>query len=130
MDAMSLTHLQAVDNALAGLFAGCFDAMNPNSGPESFQRFLKRPNSERIFHAKNDDVQSTLHKLAQWQDEPERTKPDLPVLVFYREQGISGDMEQHTQVAEVTRFIMLDQIAMANNLTRAQIDAIIKEKKL
>ena len=105
MTTMSLTHLQAVDNALAGVFADCFAAMNPDSGPEEFQRFLQRPNSDRIFHAKNDDVQATLRKLARWQDDPGHKKPDLPVLVFYREHGISGDMDQRTQVAEITRFI-------------------------
>lgn len=104
-----IASLQAVDFALGGLIAGCFRALAEDSGPEAVRRFLTRPDREKIYLVKNDDVQTALRRLAQHEDTPKagdsRRGPDLPVIMYYREQGITADPNQHIQVAEVTRFI-------------------------
>lgn len=100
-----ITDLQAVDFAVGGVIAGCFGALAMDSGPKAFQRFLARPDAERIYFVKNDNVQAAMRKLAHLEDEPHRRGPDLPVVMYYREQGIAPDANQHIQVAEVTRFV-------------------------
>lgn len=105
----STTDLQAVDFALGKLLGRCYDALAPDNGPAAFRRFLARPVSEKIYYAKNDDVQRALRKLAGLEDEPERKNYDLPAIVFYREHGLAADQNNHLQVTEVTRFIHEDR---------------------
>lgn len=104
-----ITCLQAVDFAFGGLIARCFRSLAPESGPNAIRRFLARPDKEKIYLVKNDDVQAALRRLAQHADKPgtgsRQGVPDLPLVMYYREQGIAADPNQHVQVAEVTRFI-------------------------
>lgn len=99
----SITDLQAVDFALGKVISDCFRAV-AGEGPRAFRRFIARPDNEKIYYAKNDDVQRALRKLAHWEDEPARKGGDLPAIVYYREQGIAADPNQHIQVAEASRF--------------------------
>ena len=70
MENVQVPGLQAVDNAVGAVIAKAFDAMDPASGTEAFRRFLARPHKEKIFYAKNDDIQRALRKLLQRADEP------------------------------------------------------------
>lgn len=99
-----ITDLQAVDYALSRVIADCYAAC-AISGPKAFQRFLRRPNTEKIYYVKNDDVQSAMRKVAHLEDDKGRGGGDLPAVLYYREQGLAADPNQHTQVAEVARFI-------------------------
>lgn len=101
----SITDLQAVDFALGSLFSRCYAACSPDNAPKAFQRFLARPDKEKIFYVKNDDVQNAMRKLARLEDDHEKQGPDLPVIFYYREHGFAADTNQHIQVAEVTRFV-------------------------
>lgn len=78
----STTDLQAVDFALSKVIAGCFRAC-ALSGPKAFQRFLRRPNSEKIYCVKNDDVQTAMRKVAHLEDENRRGGGDLPVSRYF-----------------------------------------------
>lgn len=99
-----ITDLQAVDFALSKVISDCFMACD-SAGPKAFQRFLQRPNREKIFYVKNDDVQTAMRKVAHLEDDNGRSGGDLPAILYYREQGIAADMNQHIQVANVSRFI-------------------------
>ena len=109
MSGTHVTPMEAVDFALSELLAKCFRALSPESGPKAVRRFLARPDEERIYIVKNDDVQTALGRLAGHEDEPatggKRRAPDLPAVMFYREQGFAADPNQHIQVADVTRFV-------------------------
>ena len=70
MQNVHITDLQAVDFALGGVIAGCYNALAKDDGPQALQRFLSRPDAERIYLVKNDNVQAALHKLARLEDEP------------------------------------------------------------
>lgn len=102
-----ITSLQAVDFAFGGLLARCFRSLAPESAPKAIGRFLARPDKEKIYLVKNDDVQAALRRLAQHADDSKGRQgvPDLPLVMYYREQGIVADPNQHVQVAEVTRFV-------------------------
>ena len=100
----SITDLQAVDFALGGVFARCY-ASCAQDGPKAFRRFLARPDNEKIFFVKNDDVQAALRKLAAREDDGGKQGFDLPVILYYREQGFSADTNQHIQVANVVRHV-------------------------
>lgn len=104
-----LTDLQAVDFALGKLIGDCYNALAPDSGPAAFQRFLARPVGEKVYYAKNDDVQCALRKLVGLENEPERKNPDLPAIIYYREQGITADQNNHLQVRDTTRFTHEDR---------------------
>lgn len=107
MNGNHITSFQAVDFALGGLLAECFGSLSPESGPKAIRRFIERPANEKIFFVQNGNVQATLRKLAGHEDEPGKKgcRPDLPVVMYYREQGIAADPNQHIQVAETTRFV-------------------------
>jgi len=109
MSGNHVTPMEAVDFALGRLIAECFRSLSPESGPKAMQRFLARPDKEKIYVVRNDDVQAALRRLAGHEDEPttdkKRRTPDLPIIMYYREQGVAADPNQHIQVAEVTRFI-------------------------
>lgn len=100
----SITDLQAVNYALGKVISDCFKAC-ADDGPKAFRRFLTRPTSNKIFYAKNDDVQRAMRRIAHLEDEPGRGGGDLPAVIYYRDQGLAADPNQHIQVAEVTRFI-------------------------
>ena len=110
MQNVHITDLQAVDFALGGVIAGCYNALAKDDGPQAFQRFLSRPDAERIYLVKNDNVQTALRKLARLEDESHRKGPDLPVIMYYREQGISADANQFIQVAEETHFVQEEPV--------------------
>lgn len=99
-----ITDLQAVDFALSKVISDCFNSC-AFSGPKAFQRFLQRPNTEKIYYVKNDDVQTAMRKVAHLEDENKRGGGDLPAILYYREHGIAADPNQHIQIAEVSRFI-------------------------
>lgn len=107
MSGTHVTPMEAVDFALSDLLAKCFRALSPESGPKAVRRFLARPDTEKMYIVKNDDVQAALRRLFGHEDEPggKRRAPDLPVVMFYREQGVAADPNQHIQVADVTRFV-------------------------
>lgn len=98
-----ISDLQAVDYAFSGVIAGAFEGLG-DDGPEAFRRFLKRPVKEKVYFCKNDDVQTVLRKIARHEGEPTKAGPDLPVVVYYRENGLVGDQNQKPVVLEVTRF--------------------------
>ena len=98
-----ISDLEAVDFRLGKLLVDCFSDLAP-TGPAEWQRFIAREPKSKIFLAKNSDVQAVLRKLTQHEDEPERGGPDLPVVVYYREQGIAPDSNQHPQVIRAVRF--------------------------
>lgn len=104
MDNVQITALQAVDYAFGNVLSACFNALDKTAGPKALQRFLAKPDKERLFIVKNDDVQRALRKVTARANEPGKGGPDLPVVLYYREQGLTADMNQHIQVAEVTRF--------------------------
>ncbi len=112
MSGNHITSFQAVDFALGGLIAGCFNSLSLESGPKAIRRFLARPDNEKIFFVQTGDVQAALRKLAGHEDEPGKqgTRPDLPVVMYYRDQGITADPNQHIQVAEVTRFAREERV--------------------
>ena len=93
-----ITDLQAVDFALSKVISDCFMACT-SSGPKAFQRFLQRPNREKIYYVKNDDIQAAMRKVAHLEDDNGKRGADLPVILYYREQGITADQNQHIQVA-------------------------------
>ena len=101
-----VSDLQAVDYALGKVLISAFKDL-ALAGPKEFQRFVARikenPKSG-IFLAKNDDVQKTLTSIAQFSDDPDKAGPDLPSIIFYRDQGIAPDSNQHPQVIGVARF--------------------------
>lgn len=101
----SVTDLQAADFALGGVFARCFAACSPNGAPKAFQRFLSRPDKEKIYYVKNDDVQAALRKIAALENDNGRQTPDLPLILYYREQGFAADSNQHIQIAEAAGFV-------------------------
>ncbi|MBQ9405986.1 MAG: hypothetical protein IJU37_04510 [Desulfovibrio sp.] len=75
MSAKTVTPLDAVDNALLQVIADCYNALNKNAGTEALQRFLARPNAERMYIVKNDSVQDGLRKLTRLRDEPRPAPP-------------------------------------------------------
>lgn len=102
--ANDITDLQAVDYALSKVISDCFMAC-ASSGSKAFQRFLQRPNKEKIFYVKNDDIQIAMRKVAHLEDDNGKRGGDLPAILYYREQGITADQNQYIQVAGVPRFI-------------------------
>lgn len=114
----SITDLQAVDFALGKVISDCFKALNPEAGPRALRRFLIRPDAEKIYLVKNDDVQTAMRKIAKFEDDPGHSGGDLPAILYYREHGITGDMNQRAQVAEVTRFIEEKTIMDHDNAMR------------
>ncbi len=104
-----ITDLQAVDFALGGVIAGAYENLADN-GPAAFRRFLKRPVKKKLFLAKNDDVQSVLRKITAGESDKGEKGPDLPCIVYYREQGITKDQNQATSVIEATRFVSEESV--------------------
>lgn len=104
MPGISVTPLEAVDNAFSHVIAECYDKMNSEAGTEALARFLARPSGERYFRIDHENVQEALKKIAYHRDEPGRV-PDLPVVLYYREKGLVPDENQVPQVREVMRFI-------------------------
>lgn len=113
MHAASITDLQAVDFALGDVIASAFACL-AMEGPENYQRFLARELKEKIFYARNDDVQSILYKISKRQkgtgvnnsentEDKNVSSPDLPCVVYYREQGLVGDTNQKPVVFEAVR---------------------------
>lgn len=99
-----ITDLQAVDFALGGVIAGAFENLADN-GPTAFRRFLARPVKDKLFLAKNDDVQAVLRKITAEKNDNGEKGLDLPCIVYYRDQGITKDQNQAITVIEATRFI-------------------------
>lgn len=99
-----LTDLQAVDYSLSKVIADCY-AVCAASGPKAFRRFLARPNPEKIFYVKNDDIQEAMRKVARRVDDEGQAGGDLPAILYYREMGLNGDSNQYATVCEATRFI-------------------------
>lgn len=107
-----ISDLQAVDYRLGKVLIDAYKDL-ALTGPVEYQRFIKRVQTDpktAIGIAKNDDIQAVLKKIARHDDEPEVGGPDLPLIVYYREQGLSADMNQHPQVIGVTRFDDQDTI--------------------
>ena len=101
-----ISDLQAVDFSLGKILINTFRDL-ALTGPKEFQRFVQRIHDDPktgIFLAKNDDVQNVLTRIAQYTDDPDKKGPDLPAIVYYRDQGLAPDMNQHPQVIGVTRF--------------------------
>ena len=53
----------------------------------------------------NTASQTAMRKVAHLEDDNGKRGGDLPAILYYREQGIAADQNQHIQVAGVTRFI-------------------------
>ncbi len=99
-----LTDLDAVDLALGGVIALCYRNLAP-AGTTAFKRFLKRKDQDKILKSRNDDIQTVLARIAQQKMEPGQKALDLPLVVYYRDMGITGDDQSKTQIIEAKRYI-------------------------
>ncbi|MDE5832045.1 MAG: hypothetical protein K2H64_03520 [Desulfovibrio sp.] len=112
-----ITDLQAVDFAFSEVIADCFAAC-ASSGPRAWIRFLGRPNPEKIFYVKNDDIQAAMRKVAKRVDDDGRSGGELPAILYYRDVGLNGDMNQYATIFEATRFVSEDP--------RGEMDAVMR----
>ena len=104
-----LTDLQAVDFALGGVIAGAYEGL-ADAGPQAFRRFLARPVREKIYFVQNDDIQKVLRRVAGRENEPGKPKPDLPLIAYYREQGVAADPNQPVVLSEAVRFVNEERV--------------------
>lgn len=112
-----ITDLQAVDFALGGVIAGAYEDL-ADIGPAGFRRFLKRPVKKKLFLAKNDDVQAVLRKITATENDSGEKGPDLPCIVYYREQGLTKDQNQAVSVIEATRFVSEETVMGTDKAVR------------
>lgn len=103
----SATDLQSVDFCLGAAIGDCYRQINPDAGPAAYRRFVKRPVAEKIYYARNDDVQAALRKLFRHTDEAGAI--DLPAIIYYRQQGLSADMNNKIQIVDAARFVREEQ---------------------
>ena len=103
-DSEYITGLEAVDLALGGVIAKAYAGLAPD-GSKAFQRFLKRPDKEKILRSKNDDIQATLRRIARNEMEPDKKALDLPLIIYYRDMTLTADQSQQTQVIEAKRYV-------------------------
>lgn len=100
-----ISDLEAVDFALSGVIAGAFENL-ADAGPQAWRRFVSRSAESKIFFAQNEDVQAVLRRIARSvNDKPDRSGPDLPVVVYYRDNGLGGDSNQYTTINNAQRFV-------------------------
>lgn len=101
-----LTDLDAVDLTLGGVIALCYKNLAP-AGSQAFKRFLKRKDEDKILKSKNDDIQTVLARIARQKMEPEHKALDLPLIIYYRDMGITGDDQSKTQIIEAKRYVRM-----------------------
>ena len=102
-DGEYMTDLDAVDLALGGVIAKAYQGLAMD-GTKAFQRFLERPDMKKILKSRNDDIQATLQRIARNQMEPDKKELDLPLIIYYRDMGLTGDQAQFPQVIEARRY--------------------------
>ena len=56
------------------------------------------------------DIQKVLRKVAGRENEPGRPMPDLPLIAYYREQGVAADPNQPVVLSEAVRFVNEERV--------------------
>lgn len=97
-----VSDLESVDIAFGNVVAEAYEGLG-ESGPSAYQRFLKRDSKHKIFRVENATPQDVMQKIAKKEKIDGKKVPDLPVIAYYRELGIVGDMNQQPVAMDVIR---------------------------
>ena len=90
-----VSDLESVDISFGVVIGSAFEGLG-SGGTEAYQRFLQRPTKNKIFRVGNSVPQDVMRRIANKGNSDEKGKDtlDLPVVAYYRELGIVGDMNQ------------------------------------